>query len=215
MTDFQTCDQEPFVTDVTAQDRSLEAAAQAVELLAQQIEGYLQRLRAAVCADLQTLQAEIADIVVETSFLDLTDTPSSYAGAGGEAVAVKAAEDGLEFVPFPAGVLPDLDDNTEVSSGREFNGNPTFFKLVNIGTLPNTTSKSVAHNIPADFVLVHAYGTANDPTADVAVPLIFSTHSFLSNGIWFNTTSTNVVVTTGSNRTNFTETWVVLEYYYR
>jgi hypothetical protein len=61
---------------------------------------------------------------------------------------------------------------------------------------------------------VQAYGVGNDTGANVAVPIIFSTHSSLGNTIWFNTTSTNVVVTTGNDRTNFTSCWVVLEYYY-
>lgn len=37
------------------------------------------------------------------SFLDLTDTPDSYAGAAGLHVAVNATEDGLIFVPASAG----------------------------------------------------------------------------------------------------------------
>ena len=38
-----------------------------------------------------------------TSFLDLSDTPASYAGAGLFAVRVDAGEIALEFSPFPAG----------------------------------------------------------------------------------------------------------------
>lgn len=37
------------------------------------------------------------------TFLALIDTPPSYAGASGQAVAVNTAEDGLEFVAFPSG----------------------------------------------------------------------------------------------------------------
>lgn len=37
-----------------------------------------------------------------TTFLGLTDTPDSYAGQGGKAVAVKADVSGLEFIAFPA-----------------------------------------------------------------------------------------------------------------
>lgn len=38
-----------------------------------------------------------------SAFLDLTDSPAAYTGQGGKAVAVKAAEDGVEFVDFPEG----------------------------------------------------------------------------------------------------------------
>lgn len=37
------------------------------------------------------------------SFLSLQDTPASYTGAGGKVVAVKATEDGLEFIDAPSG----------------------------------------------------------------------------------------------------------------
>ena len=36
-------------------------------------------------------------------FIDLTDTPNSYAGAGGKIVAVKPTTDGLEFIDAPSG----------------------------------------------------------------------------------------------------------------
>lgn len=36
-----------------------------------------------------------------TTFVGLTDTPSSYSGSGGKGVKVKTAEDGLEFVGIP------------------------------------------------------------------------------------------------------------------
>lgn len=38
-----------------------------------------------------------------SAFTDLVDVPASYVGAGGSAVAVKADESGLEFVPFAGG----------------------------------------------------------------------------------------------------------------
>lgn len=211
MSGFEICNFEEFVADVTPQSGSLEEAASTQEILIQQIEGYLARMKAALCADVEALRA----LIDENSFLELTDTPASYAGAAGQVATVNAGEDALEFAAPATSGLPDLDDDTEVASDRDFNGNPTFFKLVNIGTLPNTTSKSVAHNIANPFVLVQGYGVANDPAAALAIPLIFSAHSSLTNTVWFNTTSTNVVVTTGSNRTAFTESWVILEYYYR
>jgi len=37
------------------------------------------------------------------TFIRLTDTPNSYAGAGGKIVAVKSSVDGLEFIDAPSG----------------------------------------------------------------------------------------------------------------
>ena len=44
-----------------------------------------------------------AGLLSSVTFLALTDTPSSYSGAGSRFVAVKATEDGLEFVAAPGG----------------------------------------------------------------------------------------------------------------
>jgi microcystin-dependent protein len=60
-----------------------------------------QGVYATVRAWLDALTAAISSLV--TAFTDLSDVPSSYAGAGGKAVAVKSDESGLEFVSFPAG----------------------------------------------------------------------------------------------------------------
>jgi hypothetical protein len=67
----------------------------------QQLEGYLDALKLAICEDLQQIVEECcADVGVE-SFLELSDTPNSYAGAAGQLVVVNALETGLEFQPEP------------------------------------------------------------------------------------------------------------------
>lgn len=79
---------------------------------------------------------------------------------------------------------------------------------VDFGALPNTTSKSVAHNIvgwDSNFRLTRAYGASTDPIALRALPLP-------NNGILLENDSTNVTVTTTSNRSSFTDTTIVLEY---
>jgi hypothetical protein len=52
-----------------------------------------------------------------TGFTDLSDTPSSYSGEGGKGVAVKGAEDGVEFVDFAQDFL-DLTDTPSSYSGE-------------------------------------------------------------------------------------------------
>lgn len=44
------------------------------------------------------------------AFTDLTDVPGSFAGAGGQAVAVNVGETALEFIPFPSGNLHETED---------------------------------------------------------------------------------------------------------
>lgn len=54
---------------------------------------------------------------VIANFTDLGDVPASYIGFGGEAVAVKGDESGLEFVPFPSGKAQIVIDIVDASVG--------------------------------------------------------------------------------------------------
>jgi len=66
--------------------------------LIQQIEGYLQRFKAAVCTDLTTIETQIP--VPLDEFTKLIDTPGTYVGAGLFSVRVNVLETGLEFAPY-------------------------------------------------------------------------------------------------------------------
>jgi len=219
VTDLTICDFEAFVAEVTPQIGSLEEAGSAQEILIQQIEGYLNRLKATLCADLVALSARIEECCdgggggVDT-FLALLDTPATYAGAAGEVVTVNAGATALEFAAAGGGGLSDLVDNVEIASGRQVDGFDTYFKLRDIGALPNTATKTVAHNIGSAFALVHAYGVGNDPTIPNSIPLIFATTGAASNTVWFYTDATNINIVAGTNRSGFTNSYIVLEYYY-
>jgi hypothetical protein len=184
----EVCATEDFVAEATPQPASLEEAASTQEILIQQVEGYLNRLREAMCNDLNSLQVQ----------LDACDCSSNGGGGG----------------------LPDLVDDVEISSGREFNGFPTFFKMRDVGPLPNAATKTVAHNIvPAapfvDFIVVAMYGSGNDLIAPkFAIPLNSGTTSFTTNNIFLFTDPTNINIVAGINRSNYTTAFVVLEYYY-
>jgi hypothetical protein len=100
----RTCDLSPFVSPVVAQVATLEQAGSALEILTQSLENFLARFRTAVCEDLTQIVEECCGDVPPPdpiSFLDLTDTPNTYAGSGGKAVAVNVGETGLEFIDFP------------------------------------------------------------------------------------------------------------------
>lgn len=80
--------------------------------------------------------------------------------------------------------------------------------VVDFGALPNTTSKSVAHNIQGwneNFRLTRAYGAATDPVALQAVPIP-------NDGILLLINSTNAIVTTTSDRSAFTDSTITIEY---
>lgn len=93
---------------------------------------------------------------------------------------------------------------------------PTFRQVfrttINFGALPNTGTKSVAHNITvnAGTTFTHIYATASDTTGFNYIPIPYSS-PVLANNIELSVDATNVNITTGSNRSNFNICYVVLE----
>jgi hypothetical protein len=88
-----------------------------------------------------------------------------------------------------------------------------FRKVINFGALPNTATKSVAHGIAFGdtFTTTRIYGSSSDTTGHTYIPLPYASPTD-ANEIELNVDATNVNVTTGSNRTNFTVTYIILEY---
>lgn len=83
---------------------------------------------------------------------------------------------------------------------------------INFGTLPNTGTKSVAHNIPitVGVTFTRIYATASDTAGSLYIPIPFVETT--GNEIQIDVDATNVNITTTSDRTNFTICYVVLEY---
>ena len=93
---------------------------------------------------------------------------------------------------------------------------PVYRTVVDFGTLPNNSTKSVAHGISTteNYSIIHLYGSATDPgvsTITSAIPIPYAS-AVGANIVELNMDATNVNITTGTNRTNFTRTFVVIEY---
>lgn len=104
--------------------------------------------------------------------------------------------------------LPTFSTNT----GANATYRSVFRKVIDFGALPLSTSKSVAHgiNFQSTFSATRIYGAATDP-GNTWIPIPYSSTTS-ANNIELYLNSTNVVITTGSNRTNFTRTYVIVEY---
>lgn len=111
------------------------------------------------------------------TFAQLADTPSSYSGHAGKAVAVKVTEDGLQFVEFPEGggggggasSFLDLDDAPAVAdydglAGQyiRINAGETGFEFV---TPPSpeaiSMSEVVGDGTQDEFAINHDFGSRN------------------------------------------------------
>lgn len=86
-------------------------------------------------------------------------------------------------------------------------------KVIVFGTLPNNTTKSVAHNITFDgnFTLLDMYISATDPVNFLAFSVQYWANS-APGSIILNMNATNVNVTTTSNYSAYTRSFIVLEY---
>lgn len=87
-------------------------------------------------------------------------------------------------------------------------------KVIDFGTLPNTTSKSVPHGITVDsnFTLMQIYGAATDPTGLLSIPLPFVSAASPAKPIQLFMNATDVVVISTENNSNYTRSYIVVEY---
>lgn len=85
--------------------------------------------------------------------------------------------------------------------------------IVDFGSLPDTGIKSVPHNLAPDsfFSFTRIYATASDKTGLTYIPIPYAS-PVLADNIAIDVDAVNVNITTGSNRSNYTVTYVVLEY---
>ena len=108
MSSFDICNFEEFIAEVTAQPGSLEEAASTQEILAQQLEGFFNRLQVAICSDVTNLQTQITAIVPQSlpdlvagvevsSGREVLGAPSFYKliDLGGLPVAAKTVAHGI------------------------------------------------------------------------------------------------------------------------
>lgn len=89
-------------------------------------------------------------------------------------------------------------------------GKPIYRKVIDFGNLPNTTSKTVAHNISNIDKIITLTGTATDGTRTLCLPanspdgLAYSINLYTPN-------LTNITVGTGVDRSTYSA-YIVLEY---
>lgn len=115
----------------------------------------------------------------------------------------------------------------EFLTGQQFFSNPnrsdtqsrgsiqrsTFRKVINFGVLPNTTTTTIAHNINilSGYSFTRIYGTATNDNCTSFIPIPYASPTDSEN-ISLEVTNTDIVITTGSDRTSYTTCYIVVEY---
>lgn len=131
------------------------------------------------------------------------------------AIAVNAREIGWfldEELLSGKAFIPGVNDAVSGGTSQQFR--QVLRKVVDFGTLPNASTKSVAHGISvtSNFTLIFLGAYATDPVNLEGISIPFVDPSSTANGILLNIDSTNVNITTGSNRSNYTRCYVTIEY---
>lgn len=86
-------------------------------------------------------------------------------------------------------------------------------KLVVFGALPDSTTKRVPHNIAFNNVtrMTRMYGAASNLSDLRYIPLPFSSPT-LADNVTLEASQTDIIITTDSDYSDFTEVTVVIEY---
>lgn len=105
--------------------------------------------------------------------------------------------------------------NPSYDSSTSVNPKPrqVYRKVINFGALPDTGTKNIPHGLTVNntYSFTRIYGAASNQAANSYLPLPFASPTLASN-ISLSVDGTNIIIVTGSNRSAYTKTYVVLEY---
>lgn len=93
-------------------------------------------------------------------FLDLLDTPGAYSGQGSKLVAVKAAEDGLEFVSASAGSGMTVTTVSGATHAPALGDEGSYFRCTDAGGCVVTVPANSTQAFPTGATLIYEQATA-------------------------------------------------------
>lgn len=97
--------------------------------------------------------------------------------------------------------------------GKWVDGSNLFQKTISFGTLPNATSKTVAHGISNLKRIIEVSGYAYRSSSTAFIPLPFSgTNTSANANVNITCDATNILVTTLTDRSTFTESYITIKY---
>lgn len=105
----------------------------------------------------------------------------------------------------------EVEDEGEIYSTEErrigtwIDGKPLYRKVIDCGTLPNTTSKNVNYNINNLDLIVECLAISNSPTGATNMPIPWA-------DLYINKSNGTFKITTSGNQTVFNKTYVIMKY---
>ena len=94
--------------------------------------------------------------------------------------------------------------------GTWIDGKPIYRKVIDCGALPNATAKEIPHGITNLDMIINMYGTSIN-TSNIGITLPFATTTpSVCVDLHYNMTYVRIV--TGTDLSNYTKTYVTIEY---
>ena len=164
------------------------------------------QIRSAITADgatgSQAAYCVIANVLVANDATAITNSEITI-----QKSAITASK--IDFSTFGDGNYSTSETNTGFTW---VDGSPIYKKTINFGTLPNATSKTVAHNITNLKRVIRIEGYAYHPTNHVTYPIPFASKDDPTYNIGITADETSVEIGTGLDRSYLTECYITLHY---
>lgn len=156
--------------------------------------------------------ASLAPVATSGLYSDITGAPTVPTVYNGK---LTITQNGKTLGKFTANQSTDTTIDLENSSystlevktnATWIDGKPIYKKTVNIGALPNATTKSVAHGITSIGTFIDAKGSALRSSDSIwfQIPNVPNPTAGIDTGIGLTVSSSNIEISTGRDRTNMT-----------
>ena len=173
--------------------------------LASEAEAEAGTVETGLMTPLRTKQAITAQVVVMTGATDEDDGTAGLVPAPSAGDEAKFLTGAGTFSAVPKVSMSE----TEYDTGKLWlDDRPIFGIVVDFGALPNAEEKRVASGVPIGATVLSVKGYTKDVLDTVTTLFIPS----VSVTVFYDDATQEVVITTASDMTSFTESFVVLEY---
>lgn len=136
-------------------------------------------------------------------FIKATTTASSYTPSS-------AVQEIKDYTKDYVDAKNSYSTTETLTGGTWIDGKPIYRKVVDFGALPNATNKTVLHNISNLSYVIKLSAITYNGTYWLNLPHV--NVSTVSQNIAIEADATNIRITAGSNRSNYTSCYVTLEY---
>lgn len=97
----------------------------------------------------------------------------------------------------------------QLTGGTWIDGKPIYRKTINCGVLPNNTTKNVPHGITNIGSVINIYGVATSGDKAMSLPYVATSSTYC---VSVYRDESTIAIQTASDRTEYTKTYVTLEY---